>query len=135
MFWKISLTCYNLCVDTWKPCSRKDIHTYHTTTVSSSLSSHCLAHVQLFMAFNAKTTLNFFCFVFSFFFNRFKCFSPFRQGTYCKNSTHFNITNIKLYHGNYTTEVFETSQSTNCTKAVFKGSRENLCKFTVFCMS
>lgn len=67
MFWKISLTCYNLCVDTWKPCSRKDIHTYHTTTVSSSLSSHCLAHVQLFMAFNAKTTLNFFCFVFSFF--------------------------------------------------------------------
>lgn len=37
---------------------------YVNRKYSSSLSSHCLAHVQLFMAFNAKIMLNVFFFIF-----------------------------------------------------------------------
>lgn len=60
-------------------------------------------------------------------------FSPSRSKNYCR--AHINVTDIsekiRIYENdNMIAEVFENSESTNCTKAVFKASPKSLCKFT-----
>lgn len=64
-------------------------------------------------------------------------FSLFRDKGYC--TAYSNITqvseNIKIFTKyNMTAEIFENSESTNCTKAVFRGSVNSWSKFTKFCL-
>ncbi len=62
----------------------------------------------------------------------FQIFLPSRRTNYCKVyeiPAIFEISNLAVFRGNMSAEVFENSESTNCTKAVFRGSPRSLCKF------